>query len=316
MAKDLIHGANVSYLPEDRVVGGAGEYGVFPGVEGVSGVMVWPGINASFSIDVEETYEEIPFIPADGAHSLECVRNIWTGEELPFSLTAYPQKGMDLPLLQYITGATGGFGDEPDSTSWLKELDSKYSLFTGVMFEDYKAELPAKGAMKETISGFAGHRVAISGTFPALTKATMETATPLTWGDITSIKMGVAESETDIAHCLSDISFGFTSEIDTCVHPSSALTTKLWGVRVVSRKMFVSLKLKWVDQTFLDIVTGSTKQTLILKLKAAGTEITTLTFGGLYFPKYIAKVEPKTLAGDTVTCIVDNPTFTIGTAEP
>ena len=316
MATDLIHGSMVSYQPELRTT--TGEYGVLDEEAGppIQPIMLWPGLNASFGVDVEKTYEEIPHTPAHGdTHILECVRNVMTGEKLAFGLTTYPQKGMDFPLLPFITGAAGGLGDEPDSTSWLKELNGQFSMFTGVMFEDYKAEIPALGAMKETISGFAGHRAAIVEVDPVTTHATENEGAPLTWADIVSIKLGEAGTE-DILHCVSDISYGFTSEIDSCVHPESALTTKLHGVRVVARKMFVSLKLKYASQTFIDAVVTPTKQilTLVIKADSPYTEATTLTFGGLYFPKYIAKAESKTLIGDTITSISDQPTFTIATA--
>ena len=116
-----------------------------------------------------------------------------------------------------------------------------------------------------------------------------------------------------ITHCLSDISYGFTSEIKKEIHPESALTTKIKNVRVVSRKMFVSLKLSWVDQTFLDIVAGSTKQNLKLVIGTT-PHATTMWFKGLYWDKYIAKADPKELVGDTITCIVDQPDFSYSTS--
>jgi hypothetical protein len=111
-----------------------------------------------------------------------------------------------------------------------------------------------------------------------------------------------------IAHCISDISFGFTNEIKKEIHPESTLTTKVRGVRAVSRKMFVSLKLTWVDQTFLDIVAAPTKQFLKIVIGTSPDE-TTFEFNGLYWPKYISKAEPKELVGDTITCITDQPGF-------
>lgn len=313
--QDLIHGSVVSYQAEGMTNGG--EYGVLDVDAGPPQlpVMKWPGLNTSFSVDVEEEYEEISHTPAHGAsNQLESVRNCLLGEKLPFSLEVYPQKTLHWPLLEFITGSTSTLSDTVDSTSWMKELDGKYSVFTGVMFEDYKVEIPAKGSVKETISGFAGHRAAIADTSPAETEATMNTSRPISWNDIVSIRMGDAPSPTDtIDHCLSDISFGFTSEIQQRLHPESTLSSKICGVRVAARKMFVSLKLTWADQTFIDLVTGSTKQHLKLVIGTT-PDATTLEFGGLYWPKYIAKAEAKELVGDTITCITDQHTFTYSTA--
>jgi hypothetical protein len=159
------------------------------------------------------------------------------GEDLPFHLETYPQAGMKFPLLEFITGSATGFGDTPDSTSWLKELAGKFSVFTGVMFEDYKCEIPERGAVKETISGFAGDRAAIAAVSPADTEASEDTSKPRVWNDIVSIRMGGSAGPSEsIAHCLSDISFGFTSEIEKKTHPESDLSTKICGVRVVARK--------------------------------------------------------------------------------
>jgi hypothetical protein len=301
--QDLIHFTAVSYCPERRVHA-TGAYGV---LDAVSQVFLWSGLNSSFGIDVEESYEEIQHNPSSATTNiLEEVRNVPVGEELAFSLATVPQIDTDLPLLKYITGAAAGLGDQPDSTSWLKELDGRFSLFTGVMFTDYKCEIPALGVAKESISGFAGSRIAVSGSNPASADAEELTKRPLVWRDISSIKMGNAPNPTDeILHCISDVSFGFTSEIAKEIHPESGLTTKIKDVRVTSRKMFVSLKLTWVNQTFLNIVAGSTKQYLTVILDGL-----TIKFGGLYFPKYIAKAEPKELVGDTITSIVDQPTFT------
>jgi hypothetical protein len=69
--------------------------------------------------------------------------------------------------------------------------------------------------------------------------------------------------------------------------------------------MFVSLKLGWVNQEFLNTVAGST--TVNLKFILDGT---VFIFGGLYFPKYVAKADPKELVGDTITSIMDQPSFT------
>jgi hypothetical protein len=311
--QDIPHGGSVSYQRENRVVGD-GVYGTIETEALVKPVMLWPGLNASFGVEVEETYAEIPYTPAHGGSILERTRNVRLGENLPFHLEAYPQATMDFPLLEFITGSVTGFGDEPDSMSWMKELDSKFSVFTGVMFEDYKCEIPGIGVVKETISGFAGHRADIESLGPGgvavVTEAAENISNPRVWDDIVSIKMGVA-GETDIKECLSDISFGFTNEVTKRTHPESALSTKICGVRVVARKMFVSLKLTLVDQTFIDLVTGPTKQ--VLKLVMGTTpNIFTITLGGLYWPKYIAKVEARELAGDTITCVVDQPTCVYG----
>jgi hypothetical protein len=250
---------------------------------GVKPAMLWPGLNASFGVDVEEAYTEIPFTPAPASPNIcESVRNVRTCEDLPFHLETYPQQYMKFPLLEFITGSVTGFGDKPDSTSWMKEQDGTYSVFTGVMFEDYKCEIPERGVVKETISGFAGHRAAIAETSPAITEAIQNTSRPIVWNDIRAIQMGSSPDPTDtIKHCLSDISFGFTSEVEKRVHPESTLSTKICGVRVVARKMFVSLKLAWVDQTFLDIVASSTKQYLTIDIGSQQNQCI-FKFGGLF----------------------------------
>ena len=310
MATDLIHGSAVSYQAEHRA--NSGEYGI---LYSATPAMLYPGLSTSFSVDVEESYEEISYTPSHGEnHSLECVRNVNTGENLPFDLSSHPQVTGDWPLLEFITGSNAGLGDEPDSTSWLKELNGKFSLFTGIMFEDYKCEIPGVGVAKEDISGFAGHRVAISGISPATTEATENTSEPLVWNDISSIRMGPSGGPlTTITHCFSDMSYGFTSEIEKTLHPESELTTKICDVKVKARKMFVSLKLTWVDQTFIDVVTTSEKLNLKMIIGQSGHQ-TTMQFNGLYWPKYIAKAEPKELIGDTITCITDQPSFTYSTA--
>ena len=312
VAADLIHGTAVSYQKEDRT--DLGEYGILYET-GPAPIMLYPGLSTSFSVDVDEPYEEVAYTPAHGEeHILELVRNVKLGENLPFNLVSHPQVTGDWPLLQFITGSTSGLGDQPDSTSWLKELDGKFSLFTGVMFEDYKVEIPGIGVAKETISGFAGHRVAIADTSPATTEATENTSDALVWNDISSIRMDDSDTPSEtIEHCISDISFGFTSEIAQRVHPESDLTTKMCGVRVMSRKMFVSLKLVWVDQAFLDVVKEPEKLNLKMVIGQSGHE-TTFQFNGLYWPKYISKAEPKELVGDTITCIVDQPSFTYSTS--
>ena len=313
-SQDLVHGSIVSYCPERRIAAD-GKYGVLDEV-GAAPVFKWPGLNTSFGIDIEEAYEEIAYNPVhETTNILELVTNAEIGENLSFSLNAIPQQTGHFPLLGYITGDDGGLGDQPDSTSWLRELAGRYSLFTGIMFEDYKAEIPALGVMKETISGFAGHRIAVSGTNPgdAGTDALENESRPIVWNDIQSIRMGDSSGPTEvITHCLSDISYGFTSEIKREIHPESDLTTKIKGVRVMSRKMFVSLKLTWVDQTFLDVVTGSERKYLKMVI-GTGVNATTMEFGGLLWPKYIQKAEPRELVSDTITAIVDSPTFTIST---
>jgi hypothetical protein len=308
-AQKLIHGSAVSYQAEGRINGG--EYGILD-VAGAKPVMLWPGLNASFGVDVEELLAEIHYAPAHGnENARKCVRNVKLGEDLPFHLETHPQADMDFPLLKFITGSATGFGDKPDSTSWMRELAGKFSVYTGVMFEDYKCEIPERGVVKETISGFAGDRAAIAASSPAVTEAIEDVSKPRVWDDIVSIRMGGSAAPSEvITHCLSDISFGFTSEIEKKTHPESDLSTKICGVRVVARKMFVSLKLTWIDQSFIDIVTGSTKQYLKL-LIGTTPNILNIEFGGLYFPKYIAKAEPKEVVGDTITCIIDQPLLTI-----
>jgi hypothetical protein len=312
--QDLIHGTAVSFCPERRIAAD-GEYGVLDEV-GSAPVFLWSGLNSSFGIDIEEAHEEIQHNPVHATTNiLELIRNVSVGEDLGFGLTTVPQVTGHFPLLKYITGSVTGFGDEPDSMSWLKELAGRFSLFTGIMFEDYKCDLPARGVAKESISGFAGHRVAISGVNPgdSGTDANENVSRPVVWNDIQSIRMGESAAPTGvITDCISDISFGFASEVKRETHPESTLTTKIKGVRVVSRKMFVSMKLTWVDQEFLDIVKGSLKQYLKIVI-GTGADTATMEFGGLYFPKYISKGEPKNLVGDTVTCIIDQPAFTRST---
>jgi hypothetical protein len=313
MVQDLIHGTAVSFKAEGRVDGG--EYGTFI----AAGGMLYPGLSTGFNVDVEEVYEEVSYTPAHGEeHNLELIRNVKVAEELPFNLVTFPQVTADWPLLKFITGSASGLGDQPDSTSWLKELvgeaSDQFSLFTGVMLTDYKCEIPGLGAAKETISGFAGNRASLTSSSPSASEAQENTSHALTWKDIYEIKMDAEANPTEsIIHCISDISFGFTSEIAKQVHPESTLSTKMCGVRVVSRKMFVSLKLTWVDQSFLDVVTGSGKKNLKLIIGPSGHR-TTFVFGGLYFPKYVAKADPKELVGDTITCIVDQPIFSYSTA--
>jgi len=306
MVQDLIHGSAVSYQAEHRT--NSGTYGtLYTTGEPAVSTMIWPGLSSSFSVDVDEQYEEIQFNPAEGeTNILECIRNVKLGEELPFELTAYPQVTGGLHLLPFITGSASALGDEPDSTSWLKALAGKYSLFTGVMFEDYKCEIPGIGVAKESISGFAGHRAAVAEASPADNEAAEDTSRPLVWSDISAIYMDdKATPDTVITHCLSDMSFGFTSEISKTVDPTSTLTTKMCGVRVMSRKMFVSLKLTWVDQLFLNNVTTPNKLNLKMVIGAI-----TMQFNGLYWPKYVSKADPKELVGDTITCVVDQPAFT------
>ena len=296
MTVSLIHGTVVSYRAET-------EYGTF-----APGQMLSPGLNTLFSVDVEEAYEEIQYTPANAsADILQRVVNVKTGEELPFTLTSHPQKDAGWPLLKYITGDAAGLGDTPDSMTWMKELDTKWSLFPGVMMEDLKVEIPAIGVVKESYSGFAGHRAIITTEAPdGITEAAKNDARALVWSDISAMYMDAnAVPTTEIPHCISDISFGFTNEVAKFVHPASTLSTKIYGVRVVSRKMFVTLKLGWVNQTFLSIVEGSTTQNLKFVLDG-----TTFIFGGLYFPKYVSIASPRELVGDTITSIMNQPTFT------
>ena len=305
-AADLIHGSAVSYQKEDR--NGAGEYGIL--LNAGAAVMLYPGLSTNFSVDAIAPYEEIAYTPAHGEeHILENIRNVKLGEELPFTLTTHPQLMGNWPLLRFITGSASGLGDQPDSTSWMKELAGKWSVWTGIMMEDLKVEIPGIGVAKETYSGFAGHRKAIVGTSPVGTEATENTSRALVWNDISSIRMDDSADPTEeIENCISDISFGFTSEIAKRVHPESVLSTKMSGVRVTARKMFVSLKLTWIDQAFIDVVVGSTKLNLKLAIGPTGHK-TTFLFKGLYWDKYIAKADPKELVGDTITCIVDQPDF-------
>jgi hypothetical protein len=309
---DLIHGTAVSYQAEHRV--GANEYGILY-TTGDAPIMLYPGLSSSFGVEVNAPYEEINYTPPHGAgHILELTRNVKLGEELGFSLSTIPQVTAHFPLLKFITGSASGLGDEPDSTSWLKELDGKFSLFTGIMFNDYKCDIPGIGVAKESIGGFAGHRVAISDSSPATTEAIENTSRALVWKDISAIKMDDGDVPTEaIEHCVSDVSFGFTSEVAKRIHPESTLTTKISGVRVMSRKMSVTLKLTWVDQAFIDVVTQSEKLNLKLVIGPSGHE-TTMIFGGLFWPQYISKAEPKELVGSSITCIVDQPSFSYSTA--
>ena len=313
---DLIHGSIVSYQAED--IHGAGTYGTL--VTGASlPVMVWPGLVESFDVGVEETYDETTHLGAHGDTSrLENIRNVITGEELPFSMSVFPQKTQHWNLIPFIAGGAAGFSDTPDSLSFIKELNSKFTTYTGIMFESYKVDIPERGKIKQTISGFAGHQVAPSVTDP-LTAGTgthaSELATgQLVWNDVVELKMDAnATPSTAIDHCIGDISFGFTSEIAKRTHPESALTTKICGVEVMSRKMEVSLTLTYVDQTFLTLVTAGTKQNIKLKIGTT-PDATTFIFTGLLWPKYIAKAEPNDLIGDTITAVVDQPAFTYSTA--
>ena len=307
MTEDLIHGSIVSYQAEDFI--GVGTYGTF--ITGVAlPVMVWPGLTESFSIGVEETYDETHHLGAHGdASLLENIRNTKTGEELPFSTTIYPQKTQNWNLLPFIVGGAAAFSDSVDSTSWVKELDSKFTTFTGIMFESYTIDIPERGKVKQTISGFAGHQTAPSITNPAEatgTEATENTGDVLTWNDISAIFMDdKAIPDTAIGHCIGDISLGFTSTILKRFHPTSTLSTKICGVKVVERKMELSLTLTYENQTFISLVTGGTKQNLLLTIDGI-----TFTCKGLLWPKYIADAKPDELIGDTVTAVVDQPTFT------
>ena len=309
---DLIHGSIVSYQAED--IYGDGEYGTL--VEDVTKpIMLWPGLTKSFLVGVEEVYEEILHLGANGDTSLLAnVRNMKMREELPFSAEIVPQQTLHWPLLQYSVGGTGAFSDEVDSTSWIKELDDNFSVFTGIMMESFKVDMPEQGIVSQTLSGFAGHQIAPSAVDPVITHATANTSDPLTWNDITSIKMGASDPPTtDITHCIGDISFGFTSEIAKRKHPESSLTTKMCGIRVMKRIMEASLTLTYADQTFLSLVTGGTSQNLLIKIGTTPNE-TTFKIIGLRWPKYVAEAKPDEIIGDAITAVTDNPSFTYATA--
>ena len=313
---DLIHGSIVSYQAED--IHGTGTYGTL--ITGTSlPVMVWPGLVESFDIGVEETYDETQYLAAHGDTSrLENTRNVITGEELAFSMSVYPQKTQHWNLIPFITGSTSGFSDTPDSLSFIKELNSKFTVYTGVMVDAYKVDIPERGKIKQTISGFAGHQVAPSVTDPLAagsgTHASENATDQLVWNDVVELKMdATATPSTAIDHCVGDISFGFTSEIAKKTHPESTLTTKICGVEVMSRKMEVSLTLTYVDQTFISLVTAGTKQNIKLKIGTT-PDATTFVFTGLLWPKYIAKAEPNDLIGDVITSVVDQHAFTYSTA--
>lgn len=309
MTEDLIHGSIVSYIPEDMT--GVGDYGTLVATP----TMVWPGLVESFDIGVEETYDETQHLGANADTSLlENVRNTKTSEELPFSAVIYPQKDLDWNLLPFIVGGAAAFSDSVDSTSWVKELNSKFTVFTGIMFESLKIDIPERGKVKQTISGFAGSQVAPSAVDPVTAHASENTTDLLTWADIASIKMdATATPSTVISHCIGDISLGFTSEIIKRYHPESALSTKICGVKVVKRTMELSLTLTYVDQTFISLVTGATKQNFLLTIGTT-PNATTFTCKGLLWPKYIAKAEPNSLIGDTITAVVDQPSFTYATS--
>jgi hypothetical protein len=51
-SQDIIHGTVVSYQAEGRITGG--EYGILD-VAGAKPIMLWPGLNASFGVDVITT---------------------------------------------------------------------------------------------------------------------------------------------------------------------------------------------------------------------------------------------------------------------
>lgn len=318
MTEDLIHGSIVSYQAEDFI--GSGTYGTL--IDGVGfPVMVWPGLVESFDIGVKENYDETWHLGANEDTSLlENVRNTKVSEELPFSAVIYPQKTQDWNLLPFIVGGAAAFSDSVDSTSWIKELNGKFTTFTGIMFESLKIDIPERGKVKQTISGFAGHQTAPSETDPLTagsgTHASKNTSDLLTWADISSIKMDDHDAgapTTAIDHCIGDISLGFTSEITKRYHPESSLSTKICGVKVVKRTMELSLTLTYVDQTFITKVTGATKQDFLLTI-GTGANVTTFTCNGLLWPEYIAKAEPNSLIGDTITAVVDQPSFTYVTA--
>jgi hypothetical protein len=116
----------------------------------------------------------------------------------------------------------------------------------------------------------------------------------------------------DIEHCLSDITFGFTSEVVKVIDTPLVLSTGIEDVRVVSRKMFVTLKLGWINQTFIDVVSGTERLYLRMAI-GASPDMTTFEFWGLKWPKYIAKAVPKEVIGDNITSIVDRPGFKYST---
>ena len=309
---DLIHGSIVSYQAED--IHGVGTYGTLV-TDVTNPVMVWPGLVESFDIGVEENYDETNYLAAHGDTSrLENTRNVITGEELPFSMSVYPQKTQHWSLLPFITGSASGFSDTPDALSFVKELNTKFTAYTGIMFESYKCDIPERGKIKQTISGFAGHQVAPSAVDPIKTHATELTTDQLVWNGVASLKMdATATPTTAISHCVGDISFGFSSVIAKKTHPESTLTTKICGVEVMSRKMEVSLTLTYVDQTFISLVTAGTKQNVLMTVGTT-PDATTFIFKGLLWPKYIAKAEPNDLIGDTITAVTDQPAFTYSTA--
>lgn len=319
MTEDLIHGSIVSVQAEDFI--GSGTYGTLVAAAGppATPAMLWPGMTESFNIDVEENYDETQHLGANTDTSLlENVRNTKVYEELPFSTVIYPQKTQDWSLLPFIVGGAAAFSDSVDSTSWIKELDSKFTTFTGIMFESLKIDIPERGKVKQTISGFAGHQTAPSATDPLAatsgTHATENTSDILAWADIASIKMDATDTPgTAIDHCIGDISIGFTSEVIKRYHPESTLSTKICGVKVVKRTMELSLTLTYENQEFISLVTGATKQNFLLTIGTT-PNATTFTMKGLLWPKYVAKAEPNELIGDTVTAVVDQPSFTYVTA--
>ena len=529
MTTILIHGSVVSFQPERRT-NATGSYGVIDEV-GEAPIMLWPGLNTGFSIDVEESFEEIQHNPAHSeiAHTLEQVRNAKVGEDLAFGITVHPQIDAHWPLLKFATGSAYGLGDQPDSTTWMKQLDGKWSRFTGIMMEDVKVEIPGVGVVKESYSGFAGHRMAIADATPGYTEAIEDLTRALVWNDISAVQMGiigsgawslkttpdvekdlqsicygnglyvafanesaddrimtspdgkvwtiqttpagdqtwqsicygnglfvavagssisntdrvmtspdgitwtlrtsvdkdnawqsithandlfvavsntgtidmvmtsvdaitwtsrvtpagnnawqgitygnglyvaVADSGTldrvmtspdgimwtlkvtpagdndwmsiicvnglyvavgetgtenrvmtslstvvDIPHCVSDMAFGFTNEVVKALDVPIVLTTGIADVRVVSRKMFVSLKLNWISQVFIDIVAAGERIYLKFVIGASPNE-TTFEFWGLKWPKYIAKAVPTEVIGDTITSIPDLPGFRYST---
>ena len=305
MTEDLIHGSVVSLIAEDMI--GSGTYGTCPATP----TMVWPGLVESFNIDVEENYDETNHLGAhDDTSILENTRNTKLGEELPFSATIYPQKTQDFFLLKYIVGGAAAFSDSIDSTTWLKELDSKYTVFSGIMFESLKLDIPEHGKIKQTLSGFAGNQEAPTTAPTGIVEATENVSDLLTWNDIKSIKMDeTATPSAAITHCIGDISIGFTSEVIKRYHPESLLSTKICGVKVVKRTMELSFTLTYDNQDFLTLVTGATKQNVLLSIGVT-PNLMTFTLKGLIWPKYVAKAEPNELIGDTVTAVVDQPSFT------
>lgn len=309
MTEDLIHGSIVSLIAEDMV--GVGTYGTCPATP----TMVWPGMTTGFSIPVKYNYDETTHLAAHGATRLERIRNTKLGEELPFSAEIYPQKTQDCALLKYIVGGAAAYSDSVDSTTWIKELDGDYSVYSGIMLEGYKIDIPEHGLVKQTLSGFAGNQEAPTTAPVGLVEATENVSDILSWEDISSLKMDTtATPSTAIDHCIGDISLNFSSVVAKRYHPESTLSTKMCGVKVMARKLELSFTFSaYVDETFLTLVSGGTKQNVLLTIGAT-PNATTFTCKGLLWPEYDPTTSPDELIGQTVTALVDQPSFTYVTA--